>query len=208
MSSTVETPRGEWTPPPPPAPLKGLARLRAAKARMLGRLRGEQDVDALVAQGLQLGENVFIASGTTLDGGFPWLITIGDHVTISSNVHVLVHDASPRRHIGYSVVAPVRIGRRAYIGAGVIILPGVTIGADAIVGAGAVVSRDVPPGAIAVGCPARVVGTTEDLVARHRALLDERPCYPKEGYTAATDPTDATRRQMQRELADGHGYVP
>jgi maltose O-acetyltransferase len=118
-----------------------------------------------------------------------------------------VHDASTRRHIGYSVVAPVRIGRRVYIGAGAVILPGVTIGDDAIVGAGAVVRHDVPAGMVAVGVPARVVTSTEEYVGQHRAQLGARPTYEAEGYTAAGNPTDATRRQMQRELADGHGYV-
>jgi acetyltransferase-like isoleucine patch superfamily enzyme len=39
------------------------------------------------------------------------------------------------------------------------VLDGTTIGADAIVGAGAVVTSDVPASAIAVGVPAKVVGS-------------------------------------------------
>ncbi len=52
----------------------------------------------------------------------------------------------------------VEIGESAWIGAGVIILPGVHVGAHAVIGAGAVVTKNVPPFALALGIPARVVG--------------------------------------------------
>ena len=204
---TTDVPVGDWTPPPPPGRPTPIQRLKALKGRLLSRLRGEENLPALVAQGLELGENVYVGSGSTIDGGCPWLVSIGDHTTISAGVHILVHDASTRRHIGYSVVAPVRIGRRVYVGAGAIILPGVTIGDDAIVGAGALVRHDVPAGHVVVGVPARVVSTTEEYVESHRAQLATRPCYPAEGYTALGGPTDETRRRMREELADGHGYV-
>jgi acetyltransferase-like isoleucine patch superfamily enzyme len=55
--------------------------------------------------------------------------------------------------------AGVRIGAGAWLGAGAKILDGVTIGDRAIVGAGAVVRAAVPDGAVAVGVPARIIGT-------------------------------------------------
>ncbi|UOE44326.1 acyltransferase [Agromyces larvae] len=54
-------------------------------------------------------------------------------------------------------VAPVRIGRGAWIGHNAVVLPGVTIGAGAVIGANSVVRDDVPPRTVAVGSPARVV---------------------------------------------------
>jgi len=53
----------------------------------------------------------------------------------------------------------VRIGEAVWLGAGAMVLDGVDVGAHAVVGAGAVVRDAVPPRAIAVGVPARVVGT-------------------------------------------------
>jgi acetyltransferase-like isoleucine patch superfamily enzyme len=52
---------------------------------------------------------------------------------------------------------PTRVGRRASIGSGAVILCGVTIGEGALVGAGAVVTKDVPPGATVAGVPARAL---------------------------------------------------
>ncbi len=52
---------------------------------------------------------------------------------------------------------PTRVGKRAAIGSGAVILCGVTIGEGALVGAGAVVTRDVPPHTVVAGNPARVL---------------------------------------------------
>jgi acetyltransferase-like isoleucine patch superfamily enzyme len=55
--------------------------------------------------------------------------------------------------------AGVTIGPGAWLGAGAKVLDGNHVGAGAIVGAGAVVNADVPDNAIAVGVPARIVGS-------------------------------------------------
>jgi maltose O-acetyltransferase len=181
--------------------------LRELARRFVARLRGDLDPDRLRARGLTLGHNVFIGQGTMFDGACPWLISIGDASTIAPGVKIITHDASTRRHIGYSIVAPVSIGRRVYIGVGAIILPGVTIGDNAIIGAGSVVTRDVDAGMVAVGNPAHTISTTSQYLERHRELMAERPVYSGDGWTFATDAPPENRLRMARELADGHGYV-
>lgn len=52
---------------------------------------------------------------------------------------------------------PIIIEDDAWLGFGVIVLAGVRIGKGAVIGAGSVVTHDVPDGAVAVGAPAVVV---------------------------------------------------
>lgn len=62
--------------------------------------------------------------------------------------------------MGSSAIAGrVRIENFATIGTNATILPDLTIGEGAYIAAGAVVTRNIPPHSVAVGVPARVVGT-------------------------------------------------
>ncbi len=90
-------------------------------------------------------------------------IDIGDDVMFGPDVFVTA--AGYRFNDGHPVTkqrmdeADVTIGDDVWVGAKAIILPGARIGRGAIIGAGALVRGDVPAMAIAVGVPARVVGT-------------------------------------------------
>jgi maltose O-acetyltransferase len=172
------------------------------RRRLRARLQGRQHADELIARGLRVGRDVFIADGAYLDPGFPWLISIGDETTIGPGVTILTHDAAPKLRTGYSVIARVRIGARVFVGANAIILPGVTIGDDAVIGAGTVVRRDVTPGTIVLGNPAEEVGTIAAHTERHRTEMESHPRYP-----SVVDPGEAERRRILEELGDGPGYV-
>ena len=78
----------------------------------------------------------------------------GPHVTVATAGHPILPEL---REKGYQYNAPVRIGRRCWIGAGALIMPGVTIGDDTVIGAGSVVTKDIPAGVVAVGNPCRVL---------------------------------------------------
>ena len=87
-------------------------------------------------------------------------ISIGDDVQIGPNVQLLTPthpvEAEPRR-AKWESAEPITIADNAWLGGGVIVLPGRSIGANTVVGAGAVVTHDLPAGVVAVGNPARVV---------------------------------------------------
>jgi acetyltransferase-like isoleucine patch superfamily enzyme len=95
-------------------------------------------------------------------------VRIEDDVVMGSNVSIIDSDhtwqagadgvlANP------AVTAPVRIGAGTWLADRVAVLRGVTIGRRCAIGANSVVTTDVPDGSIAVGAPARVVGTTDRL---------------------------------------------
>lgn len=117
-----------------------------------------------------------------LDYNYGRHITIGDEAIIVSGAQILCHDASSCKRIGATRVAPVTIGKRAFIGARALILPGVAVGDDAVVGAGAVVSQDVPTGTIVIGNPARAVGRTRDLDAKRLDRMASCPVLDQVAY--------------------------
>ena len=82
-------------------------------------------------------------------------IFIGDGSLIGHNVVLatLNHAMSPEDRASM-IPAPIRIGKRVWIGANATVLPGVTIGDGAIVAAGAVVTKDVPENIVVAGVPA------------------------------------------------------
>jgi maltose O-acetyltransferase len=177
------------------------------RRRVLAKVRGYQELDRLVAQGLRVGQNVWIARSTGFDDGFLWLISIGDNSTIAGGVSILAHDASTKRHLGHTIIGRVTIGHRVYIGHGTIVLPCTTIGDDSIIGAGSIVKGTIPPKSVVVGNPARVVGTTEEYIERHRAQMSNRPVYPTEGCTVPGGIAEETMVRMREELRDGVGYI-
>jgi acetyltransferase-like isoleucine patch superfamily enzyme len=98
------------------------------------------------ARGVRIGKNVWISTNVVLETEFPQLITIDDSAFIGIGVIVIAHFKELR--------SGVRIGKQAFIGPGVIILPNVQIGEGAVVTAGSVVTSSVPPMTVVQGNPA------------------------------------------------------
>jgi acetyltransferase-like isoleucine patch superfamily enzyme len=119
------------------------------------------DID--LSYGVNIGFNCEVFSAST--------VTIGRNVLIAAYAYIIGgdHDFSDPAKAVVSqprVSAGVTIGEGVWIGAGAKILDGVVLGNHAVVGASAVVRENVPAGAIAVGIPARVVGSRSQGVER------------------------------------------
>jgi acetyltransferase-like isoleucine patch superfamily enzyme len=107
---------------------------------------------------VRIGDRVAINSFAKIFGHGG--VEVGDDAQIGPGTLITTTDHDFRRDLEASF-HPVVIGKRAWIGANVTVLPGVTIGDYAVVGAGSVVNKSIPAYAIAVGVPARVIGTLE-----------------------------------------------
>lgn len=121
-----------------------------------------------------IADNVFVGHYTILDGTGGLEIAEGAQIsawvgifTHSSHISIRVYGSHYQEipedeKKGYKI-APVRIGKYVFIGAGAKILPGVTIGNGALVSAGSTVNKDVKEFEFVSGNPAEVVGDTRTL---------------------------------------------
>lgn len=92
----------------------------------------------------------------------PYLITIGDNVTISHGVDFITHDNSVCKIYGvaHDLYGRITVGNNCFIGAHAVIMYGVTLAENVIVGAGSVVTKSVTQSNVIVaGNPAKVIGT-------------------------------------------------
>lgn len=114
--------------------------------------------------GMRIGKDTYIGRLDIIDQTLSSLVTLGDRVTISSGTTLVVSTGpnnSRLRNIYPRKFGKIIIEDDAWIGTGVIILPGVTIGKMSIVAAGAVVTKDVPPFTVVAGVPAKIIKRLE-----------------------------------------------
>jgi acetyltransferase-like isoleucine patch superfamily enzyme len=128
-------------------------------------LRGTTVIDI---HGIKIGRDCSIGFRCLLDGrGTTGLykhrtdgLTIGDHVIIASDTHMIAggHDINhPDFPPSPNPPDPIVIDHHVWIASRAMILP-CLIGSGAVVAAHAVVINDIPPLGIAGGVPAKVIG--------------------------------------------------
>lgn len=159
----------------------GTTRWNRIRFHVLKFLRGP--VRAHRYFGVQIGESCNIRSNIMTSE--PWLIELGDRVTVSFGVRFITHDGLGRfykdeqgRRYRYGRI---RVGSDVFIGAGSIIMPGVRIGDNCVVGAGAVVTKNVPAGRVVAGVPAKQISTWADVMVRVADWPTEREIASIEG---------------------------
>jgi acetyltransferase-like isoleucine patch superfamily enzyme len=148
--------------------------------RMVRELMSWLILQRAIRQGLRIGKNVRISRRPYFHGE-PFLISIGNHVTISFNVHFINHDGATwvfrdePQYKGLQRFGRIDILDNVFIGANTTILPGVTIGPNVVVGAGSVVTKSLPENAVYAGAPARFICTLDEYVERTSARCTYYP---------------------------------
>jgi acetyltransferase-like isoleucine patch superfamily enzyme len=131
----------------------------------------EQPAWHLPAPVLRIGDRTAIRPYCTISAAES--VTIEEDVVISAFTSVIDsdHTMGPNPNVLDNPLnaAPISIGRGCWICERVAVLRGSTIGEFSVIGANSVVKGDIPPHSVAVGAPARVVGTTRDLDAAELA---------------------------------------
>ena len=98
-----------------------------------GTVLGYKGMGTVIHTNSIVGENCSIGHG----------VTLGTAVPYSSN---------------QDLIGP-RVGKNTFIGAGAMILGNIVVGSNCTIGAGSIVLKSIPDNSIAVGVPARIIGT-------------------------------------------------
>jgi len=120
--------------------------------------------------GFKVGENCRFTGKKISFGSEPYLIEIGNNVTITPGVKFETHDGGVgilrKEYPGINVFGRIKIGNNVFIGEDSMIMYGVSIGNDVVIGARSVVTKDIPPYTVAAGTPARVIRSLEEYKQR------------------------------------------
>lgn len=184
--------------------------------KILQKIRGKEvSTEKYIKMGMKVGKNFHRQAGCTMDDSHCWLITIGDNVTFSQNVHLIAHDASttmihndPQWKVNrYCKIGQITIGNNVFIGFGTIVLCNVTIGDNVIIGAGSVVTHDIPSNSIACGNPAKIISSWTKFCEKNTELMNNCPCWDEQ-WTTRKNITNTMKNEMNKRLKkSNYGFV-
>lgn len=161
-------------------------------------------IKVAINKGLKVGDNLYV-QGVPNFGSEPFLIEMGDNVTIAEGVSFINHGGDGRvtkrieEYKDGRTFGRIKIGNNTFIGKGAVLLPGVSIGSNCIVGSLSVVSSSVPDNSIYAGAPAKFICTIEQYGDK---LLANTTVYPLE--------LEADRPKLEEYLIKNlpHTYKP
>lgn len=152
-------------------------RARVGEGCVIGR-GAYVDAGVRIGRNCKLQNHALVYAPATLGDG----VFIGPAAVLTNDVNPRAVSAGGARKDGADWQAEgVDVCEGAAVGANAVVVAGVRIGAWALIGAGAVVTRDVPAYALAVGNPARRVGWVGRAGVRLVAEGDGRWRCPRDG---------------------------
>lgn len=119
--------------------------------------------------GVKVGENCrFYSLNLSTE---PYLIEIGNHVTITNGVQFITHDGGVwvfrQKEPDIELFGKIEIGNNVFIGLNSIILPATKVGNNSIVAAGSIVKGDYEDNIVIAGVPAKKICTTQEYYERN-----------------------------------------
>lgn len=147
-----------------------LLKFRKANRTSAGRVK------YLREKGCKIGEKTRLLCDIGSFGTEPYMVEIGEDCLLSNNLSFFTHDGGVKvlNSLNYfdgkfmDKVGKIVIGNNCFIGNGTKLMSGVTIGDNVIVGAGSIVTKDIPSNSVAVGVPAKVIGTIDEFYEKNK----------------------------------------
>lgn len=136
----------------------------------------ETIADLFRKQGARIGKNCRLQIRRLASE--PYLVTLGNHVAITGGALLHTHDGGAwilkEKWPEFDTFGTITIDDNCVIGTNAQILPNVHIGRNTIIGAGSVVISDIPPNSIAMGVPARVIGSVTKYEEKHKIMWEQQ----------------------------------
>lgn len=152
--------------------------------KLLGVSGSKTKIRYLRRIGVKIGENCRIH--TVNFSTEPFLIEVGNHVTIAGGTIFITHEGSVwcfHNEIDGGIFGKIKIGDNVFVGSNCIILYNTVIGNNCIIGSGSVVRGVFPDNSVIMGNPAKVVYKTNIqklLFNQNPGLLKTNNLTPKQ----------------------------
>lgn len=164
--------------------------------------------------GVKIGKGtvIFNPKDILIDDSRPELLEIGKHVFLHAGTTILTHDWASWCFVDtyaefYPSHSKVIIGDNVWLGRDVTICKGVTIGDNCIIGTKSVVTKSIPSNSIAVGIPAKVIGSYEDYMnKRSMKYVEEAVEYAQSIIDSGREPCIDDFKDDYPCFVDGENY--
>lgn len=171
------------------------------------KIYGKLKLKKLYYNGLKYGNNLNVEKGVIIDPSAPWLIEIGNNVTLAPYVHILSHDASTKFFVGYTKLGKVKIGNNVFIGAKSVVLPNVVIGDNVVIAANSVVSRDVPSNSVVAGSPAKEIMSIQEFIDKHMKVINKNNVFYRKKINNKKVVTNDLKNDILSKLSNDSSII-
>ncbi|MFN7875411.1 MAG: acyltransferase [Pirellula sp.] len=128
---------------------------------------------------MRIGEKCTVITKSQNFGTEPYLVKIGNNVTITHGVIFITHDGGtrlfrdefPDMNPYGNVFGPIELGNNVFVGINSLLLPGTKISDNSLVGAGSIVKGCFDPGVVIAGNPGRVICSIDEYIAKVRTQM-------------------------------------